>query len=391
MRRPWIFFSVLLVVWCLNANIALGKSNTSVQSTPEERFLQGYIQALIERELGWPDDTYRLDIRGTEVTMAITEKSPQKRAEAIALLSDVPYLTKLDVYVTTTAALAGETTLPRALTARERFLLSLGVPPDELALPQDRLFYPLVGDPKQVHFFVSAQKYQEQCSSDLARRCFDDTMGIVAFGESFGIYRQPGERAGDGVQVGVSGGMFAQFQLSNTDSNDMVMADYLIGVPVTYRRGNYSARYMLYHQNSHLGDEFLLRNGGARVDLSFEGFETIHSIDRGRMRFYGGGEYLFRRSPAALEPFALHAGLEFRTMSTLMGAIGWLGAVDIKSWQEHNFDPSVNVEIGLDFGGTSKNARRLRLMAQGYYGFSPYGQLYDIKVSYFGAKLSFGF
>ena len=85
--------------------------------------------------------------------------------------------------------------------------------------------------------------------------------GAVGFGERWGIVRRPGERAGDGWQVGLSGGVFAQFDM-DADSNDLINADYVIGFPLTWRHGAWSGRFNLYHQSSHLGDELLLGGHG---------------------------------------------------------------------------------------------------------------------------------
>jgi hypothetical protein len=52
--------------------------------------------------------------------------------------------------------------------------------------------------------------------------------------------------------------VFAQFDLDST-SDDLLNADYVVGLPLTFRRAGFSARGRFYHQSSHLGDELLLR------------------------------------------------------------------------------------------------------------------------------------
>jgi hypothetical protein len=56
----------------------------------------------------------------------------------------------------------------------------------------------------------------------------------VGFGESFGVV---GQRNGcDRWQVGILGGVFAQFNLDSSFM-DLINADYVIGIPVSWRSG----------------------------------------------------------------------------------------------------------------------------------------------------------
>jgi len=71
-------------------------------------------------------------------------------------------------------------------------------------------------------------------------------------------------------QIGIQAAVFALFNL-DAPSSDLVNADYWIGLPLSYRRGPWSYLIRLYHQSSHLGDEFILGNPGInRVNLSYE-------------------------------------------------------------------------------------------------------------------------
>ncbi|MFP4087106.1 MAG: DUF1207 domain-containing protein [Desulfobacteraceae bacterium] len=66
----------------------------------------------------------------------------------------------------------------------------------------------------------------------------------------------------------------------------------------------------LYHQSSHLGDEYLLRDNTSRENLSYEGVEVLLSYNLiESLRIYGGGGDLIHRSSSSLPPslFELHA------------------------------------------------------------------------------------
>jgi hypothetical protein len=110
------------------------------------------------------------------------------------------------------------------------------------------------------------------------------------------------------VQLSLAGSVFAQFDLG-ASSFDLINADYILALPLTLRRSGFSARLRVYHQSSHLGDEFLLRSEfPERENLSFESAEALLSQDVGFLRLYAGGEYLFNRSPEALESTVAHGG-----------------------------------------------------------------------------------
>jgi len=256
--------------------------------------------------------------------------------------------------------------------------------PRYVGLPQGELFHSLLGDPKEPRTFAT---WLRTTSGDRTI-----AVGAVGFGERWGIVRHPGERAGDGWQVGLSGGVFAQFDM-DADSKDLINADYVIGFPLTWRRGAWSGRFNLYHQSSHLGDEFLLREGGPdRVNLSFEAVEALVARDLGPWRIYGGGDYLIAPKPESLAPGILHAGAEYRhARSTFgvgrLGRARWVGAADLKSLEEHDWSIAWTLRAGLEFSPVEAapgSERSWSLLLEAYDGPAPWGQFYQDDVSYLG-------
>src|SRR6185503_17309890 len=116
--------------------------------------------------------------------------------------------------------------------------------------------------------------YQRGNDIDLAT-----DIGAVGLADQFPFFRAAATEAGNGLQLGVAGAIFAQFDLDSA-SYDLLNADYTIGLPLTFRAGRISGRLRPYHQSSHLGDEFLLRpSPPKRVNLSFEAVEALLSVD----------------------------------------------------------------------------------------------------------------
>ncbi len=126
-------------------------------------------------------------------------------------------------------------------------------------------------------------------------------MGSVGLGQVFGLYRWPGKQNGDGWQLNFFGAAFSQFNM-DASSDDLLNTDYLVGIPLTFRYGSLSGRMRLFHQSSHLGDEFIL--GGTspnRVNLSVEVLDIILAKDIGNWRLYGGGATILRHDPDDLK------------------------------------------------------------------------------------------
>ena len=255
------------------------------------------------------------------------------------------------------------------------------------AFPKDDVFRPLMADPKQPQFFASWQATRARTDRTYAN------VGSVGFGENFGFYTK---RDGcNGWQVGLLAGVFSQFNL-DSPSSELINTDYIVGIPLSWRSGAWSTRVRLYHQSSHLGDEFLLgRPGFNRVNLSFEEVEAILSYDYRWARLYAGGGYLVDREPDTLDRIRAQWGFELRgpTMdSPILGTVvaglritPVLGT-DFKSFEELNWVINTNVVGGIEWS-MDGSTRRLRVLLNYYHGFNPYGQFFAQKIETIGFGL----
>jgi hypothetical protein len=269
-----------------------------------------------------------------------------------------------------------------------------GVPPSErrayVGLPSGNVFCPLIADPKAMRSFLSYQQEKESADSI-------ESVGAVGISDFFGLARWGGNARSEGIQLSLEGAIFAQFDLG-TNSYDLINADYLVGLPLTMRKGFVSARFSLYHQSSHLGDELLLRrNEVERENISFESLDMLLSADAGALRLYGGGEYIFHRQPRDLQHYVAHGGAELRPPWTFLrisriGFLRFLAAVDLKASQEQDWEPSVSARAGFEidrpFTGELP-ARSWSILFESYRGPSPYGQFFRQKIQYIGVGAHF--
>ena len=337
-----------------------------------DAFLTGYVASILERDLQWQRDSYVLKIKNGIARITLFADDPVRRQAVDRQLRSIDGLQGI------TVAIQPEHAEKPGIVGR-----TLGISSDAEAFPTGDLFRPLIADPKQPQFFVSVNSF-----SSLGERY---PRASVGFGETFGLYRYFGNREGDGLQLSAEGAIFAQFNL-DTPSSDLINADYTIGIPLTYRYGDNSIRSRIYHQSSHLGDEFLQSvNPPERINLSYEAVDLIYSREWRAWRLYGGGEYLIHKEPDDLKPASAHWGLEYRGSKPLVLDGRLVAGLDMKSLEEHDWDNDTSVKAGLEFGHPNPGQRRLRLMAEWYQGFDPYGQFYSNKVEYYGLGISLVF
>jgi hypothetical protein len=272
---------------------------------------------------------------------------------------------------------------------------AVGIPSSEASgyvpLPRGDVFCPLLADPKGQRSFVS---YLRETDDDR-----DHNVGSVGISDAFGLLRVGGSKPGNGFQISIQGSVFAQFDL-DVNSYDLLNSDYIVGLPITFRVNNFSTRFRIYHQSSHLGDELLLRENNpdfTRENISFESAEAIVSLDGGPLRVYGGGEYLLRRDPPDLERSLVHGGIELRPARRIVrfgsiAGVRFVAAGDVKVSEQQDWKPAISVRTGFEFDrprDTEPQGRRWGLLFEFYDGPSPYGQFFRRDVRQIGAGIHF--
>jgi len=238
------------------------------------------------------------------------------------------------------------------------------------------LFGPLIADPKQPHFFAAWLWIKSPIVTG--------AVSNVGLGEDVTLATGRGGR----WEISVAAGVFSQFNM-RTPSNDLINTDFTIGFPFAYRAGPGSLRFKVYHQSSHLGDEFILNTNPTRVNLSFEAVELLASREFGAVRAYGGGEYIVRHEPADLKPGLLHAGVELRQSRARIGRGRVIAAIDAKSSQERNWLVAWSGRLGWEFRVATQGTtvRRCSVQIDGYSGPAPYGQFYQADVKSIGVGI----
>jgi len=280
----------------------------------------------------------------------------------------------------------------RYLTSENPELAFDGRAPGGTWFPRGDLFRPPVADLRQPRFYLSPRRV-DFSGDALPAGGGESTasFGIVGMGGDYGIWKRNRRRRCDGVQVNLMAGITSQFNL-DADSDALVNTDFIIGPSVTLRRGRLSTRMRLYHQSSHLGDEFILENPGVdRVNLSFEVLDALVSYEWPWWRVYGGAGYLAGAQPD-LDPTLLFLGAEFRSPKRHREAgLRPVAGIDINSLQERGWRLTTSLMGGIEMSNPD-GTHRYRVLLSFLHGFMPFGQFFTAqRLQGWGLTLQFDF
>jgi len=248
-------------------------------------------------------------------------------------------------------------------------------------LPDRRIFSPLLADPRWPHFSLAYARRIRQGFPNIR------DAATISLGEHIGLVEyvaDDGSRFGLGLQPAV----FGLFNL-NEISQDLVNADYRLGIPVDFRNGPFSLEASVLHQSSHLGDEFVLDIRDQRLNLSYEAAMLTLSFDAGPFRVYAGFDYLIHTVPADIRPWSARQGIEWSSHPG--GSFGPVAAVHVEEHEESGWLPDLSVRAGVEFVDPRRARRRFQILLEYYRGQDPNGQFFRERVESVGIGIHFYF
>jgi len=343
---------LLLLCWASIPAVQAAQTN--------DEFIRGYATAIIAED--FPSSVRTIRVEDGVIYMEGGNLGEKEKSDIQKILLNVEGVTRIEFVPDRTEAVVAK---PEA----EEHL--------PLFLPNQPLFQALLADPRWPHFSIS---YQHYLGNDLLRN-----VAAAGFGESIGIYRFQGPWDST-MEIGIHAGVFSIFDIG-TRSFDLINADYLFGIPITLKKGDFTNMFRIFHQSSHLGDEFVLRGDtDERINLSYESVDNLFSYHLpAGFRIYAGVGYLIRKSPSDLDPWSTQTGLEFRSPVTwLGGAVRPVASVDVQNRQESSWNTDISVRTGIQFENPDFLSRKLLLLLEYYNGKSPNGQFYEDSIEFLG-------
>ena len=355
--------------------------------TPNDTYIAGYATGVLKHKLML--DIPSLIVQDGVITLPAGSLDAADRSKVVQILSEIPGVNAVKISETTSQLpMANAPSQPikqsvdETIATTDPALLPTGL------LPTGHLFKPLLADPRWAHFSAAYRHYQNDN--------FDGrSIASVSFGETIPIYRRNFGQSVAQWEVGLQAGVFSDFNL-NASSSDLVNSDFIASAYSSIRAKQFSAFGRLYHQSSHLGDEFLLRKANSafdRVNLSYEGMDLRLSYEFPYgVRLYGGGGGLFHKQPSTLKVWMTQYGIEFRSPWRIdFASMRPIVAADFKNYQENNWSTDVSARAGVEFENSEVLGRKLQLLVEYFDGHSSSGQFFKNKVEYIGVGAHYHF
>lgn len=382
---------------------ALGLSGVALAGPGDDAFVAGYAQAILEREFGLTEG--RVSVREGMVTVNVADLTHEQQRRIRAALGSIRGVQAVELTggqdvakaaapeVSSSTGREGATSATAASGPSDTNRAAAGAVESSLQpagwrlFPPARTFDPLTADPRWPHFGAAWQAYQGEGL---------DSVGAVSFGETIAFYQGPalapeGRRAS--WELGMQAGLFAIFDM-DAPSLDLVNADYFVGPYAAYRLGDVSAMLRVFHQSSHLGDEYVLNNGltpANRVNLSYEIAQVLVSYDLTPWaRVYAGPGMVIDTDPKGFDALMVQYGLELTCPWTILGGrLRPVAAADVKQWEENHWSFDVSLRAGVQLENPALHGSKMQFMVEYYNGRSPNGQFYTESIRYLGAGMHF--
>jgi hypothetical protein len=346
------------------------------RAAADDRYLAGYAGAVLEREFHLRKGA--VTVKDGVITLRAADLKGADTDAIVTALLGIRGVSRV-VILEVEQGFTYEPQRPLFTAEREKE----GTEGEGMLFPGSKLFAPLIADPRWAHFSVA---YHHYINDEKLKH-----VGSTSFGETFVFYR--GRAFLDGQwDLGIQAAVFAIFDL-DAASKDLINADYWIGFPVSYRKGPWSGLFRLFHQSSHLGDEYLLNNRINRVNLSYESVDAKVSWEHDDwLRLYGGGGVLFDQDPSELKPWSLHYGIELRSPQVYArGHLRPIAAADLKNWEQNDWKTDLSVRAGMQIEGGKTVGHKVQIMLEYFRGHSPNGQFYERSIQYLGMGAHFYF
>ena len=188
---------------------------------------------------------------------------------------------------------------------------------------------------------------------------------------------------------------------SRMTPDDLLVADYRFGVPLTARRGPWQFKLAYEHVSSHLQDD-LIRTQPATLLGEFVRDEVVLGVGRwfaNRVRVYGQAAYAFdmdypfdkfNPQQASDDDFRWRFDVGFEWFCP--EPTGWKGtpfvAVNLESRGDSDFDTGVTAQAGWLWRNPYQRLANIRLFVEYTNSQSPYGQFFRNKEDFYGVGLS---
>jgi hypothetical protein len=209
--------------------------------------------------------------------------------------------------------------------------------------------------------------------------------GEAVLGENFPLVTLKGGRRP--IVFGIGSQVYGRFSLTDPKSA-LISTDWVVGVNTTAAIDAWALTLEVYHESSHLGDEYGAHFPADRLDWTREVLAGWASYITGVWRFTAGASYVLDDElhlPAPAGAF----GIDFhgRSRSFLSGQVRPVAGLFSEANAATRWRVSTSAKLGLAFGTSENHDFGLALIA--HDGLSTQRQFFRQESQYIGVELRF--
>lgn len=195
-----------------------------------------------------------------------------------------------------------------------------------------------------------------------------------------------------GIEFGIEFGMHSQHAVSRTrgaELGSLQNIDYRIAGVVNVKQDATVYRMLLFHQSSHLGDDFIIRNRITRPTpntLNYEELSVTRVINRDALQHFIGAGYNI--SPNTVrERIMFQAG--YYWIQPDESSLRMVQGTFIRVFEETNWRPGIRTAFGLRTAFDAEHP--VDFLLEYYQGPLPYSTLEYQRVRLYGIGVYFSF
>jgi hypothetical protein len=210
--------------------------------------------------------------------------------------------------------------------------------------------------------------------------------GEVVLGENFPLVAL--KEGKNPIVLGFGSQVYGRFSLTDPKSS-LISTDWVVGVNTTAALNAWAFTLEVYHESSHLGDEYGDRFPADRLDWTREVLASWASYVAGRWRLTAGASYVLDdelKLPATAGSF----GVDYhgRSRRFLGGHVRPVAGVFSEAGAATRWRVSTSAKLGLAFA-TSGESHDISLGLIGHDGLSTQRQFYRQESRYLGLEIRF--
>ncbi|HKV73585.1 MAG TPA: DUF1207 domain-containing protein [Gemmatimonadales bacterium] len=190
------------------------------------------------------------------------------------------------------------------------------------------------------------------------------------------------------ISLGLGTEVYGRFNLTNPKSA-LVSNDWTVGFNVKADLGRWRPAFELYHESSHLGDEYRDDFNATRIDWTRELATGWLGFEAGPFTFTGGITRVLR-DQLGLTGWAGVLAADFRGgyHRPLGIRLAPVAGVYADAWEDSDWKVSTSTRLGIVIpSGSSRRELGLGFIA--HWGLSTQRQFYQEKSEYYGMEIRF--